>query len=272
MATTYWNATGANQTWTTDGNWSGSHPGTDDIAVLDGRSQNAVDGIDDSATDYQAVRVTPNYGGTIGSSGTSLTLAVSNTSTSSDPRFTFAGSGAAYIAAGGNGIDYLDVQRAPGGFFLTGGTTAAMYITSGRVNIGASATVTTLYVLGGEVSIAQGATITTMNHYAGTVIAEAGATTLNTSGGRFVAREAAAFTTINNYGSTLNLQSTGTAGTVNLFRGTLTPAGAKDNVTITTLNQYAPARFIRNASGVTVTVTTENEIGDLSRYSTDPGL
>ena len=267
MATTFWNATGANKTWTTDGNWSGNHPGTDDIAVLDGRSQNDVDGLDDSSTDYQAVTVTPTYGGTIGSSGTSLTLAVSN-ATTNPPRFTFAGTGPAYIASGGNGIDYLDIQQAPGGLWLTGGTTAAVYVTSGTVNIGASATVTLLVIMGGTVTIAQGATVTTITKTGGTLISEAGATTVTQSGGRAAFREAAAITTLNNYGGTFEHQSTGTLGTANLFGGLLTPRGALYNVTITTLNRYAGSRFVRSAAGVTVTVGTEGEIGDTSRDQT----
>lgn len=269
MAAPFWNATGANQTYSTNGNWStGSAPAADDTVGIDGRSQNNIDGANVSAADLQSFRVSPAYGGTIGSSGTSLTLAVSNETTSSDPRFTFAGSGAAYIAAGGNGIDYLDIQRAPGGFWLTGGTTAEVFVSGGRVNIGASATVTTLYILGGEVTIAQGATVGTIIKTGGTLVSEAGCTTFTQGGaipGRASFRESAAITTANIYAGIFNFGSTGTLGTCNLYSGTLTPAGAKYNVTVTTLNRYAGSNFVRSASGVTVTVGTEAEIGDTSR-------
>lgn len=269
MATRTWSATSTATDYSTAGNWSGgSAPTGDDIVVFDDTSQNNVDaGLAQTGVDLQRFIVTSGYGGTLGGSGSALAIAVSNTLTSSGRNvfLRYAGLGTSYI--GGGTIDNAYIDSAPAGFYCVSGTWANLEITRGRVVIQASAVVTALVVLGGEVIIADnGTAITSIEQTGGVIVCnDRDVTTWNVSGGRSVTNGDTAITTLNNRGGLFNYKSSGTLATLNNYKGVWTPQGSVQNITVTNANVYAGSRFVDKASGVSVTIGTETQLGDGSR-------
>lgn len=272
-ATTYWAATGTTAAaYTTDGNWSGSHPDTDDIGIFDERSSTPVAAVDDSATDIQRILVTPGYTGNIGGAGGSLILAVSNQTTlsayaegSSDgPRIDYYGRGVAYFGAGGNGIDRIRVNT-QGQFWLTAGTTARVEMAGGTLNIGASAVVTRLVVSGGNVLIEDNATaITELDVLGGTVYCRRDIATYHVGGtGTLYMLDDAATTTVaelNSPQARVFDQSSGTVALLRAKSGLWTPQGnPSDAKTVTALNEFPGSKVIRYATGTTVTISGETQ-------------
>lgn len=178
-----------------------------------------------TAVDLAAIYVTENFKGTIGGNGTSLTIAVDNTSTGV---LTYeAGGGAMYYTAGTAGCFLLRVQPRAGKFWLTGGTiNSGIEVSSGELDINASAVVNTKFLrcYGGTTEVAYKASdvITTHDVRGGMVTMRRVCTTINVTSGvlnLFVEAAATGTTTINLFGGTVRHYA-GNIPVFNVYGGT----------------------------------------------------
>lgn len=232
----------------------------DILEVREGSQQIA--GADESGDDLQDVSIFPGFTGSFGTASSPVTLAISNVTTNADPTLSVdSPGGTSYVASGGNGIDIARYYS--GRHFLTGGTTATVYVYGGTLEIGASAVVTTLYVYGGTVIIQDNATAITTAYVSGGQIENVGRvfTTANHSEGVVVLRSDAAVTTYNaSGGAVLRHRSTGTITTLNMDgTSTYDPSGALTNTTLTTVNlRSSNVRYYAKAGGISANAGTLN--------------
>jgi len=104
MATCYWTGAAADNSWNSNGNWSGVVPVNDDTVIFDGRvttdaNRNCTVGMDQSAVHIDYLRVMPSYTGTIGAANGPLKIGV-------DVNSYIGGSGDYYIQCAQGAADF----------------------------------------------------------------------------------------------------------------------------------------------------------------------
>lgn len=221
--TTDWNDANS---WETSTGGAGTVPvSTNGVYIAEGADVINTNVTGHTAVDCASIYVTENFRGTIGGSGTSLTIACDNTSTGV---LTYeAGGGAMYYTAGTAGCYLLRVQPRAGKFWLTGGTiNSGIEVSSGELDINASAVVNTKFLrcYGGTTEVAYKGSdvITTHDVRGGIVTMRRVCTTINVTGGvlnLFVEAAATGTTTLNLFGGTVRHYA-GNIPVFNVYGGT----------------------------------------------------
>lgn len=265
MADRYW--LGVNSNWNDTSNWSTTRQGSggsaapvtnDVVYILDGNTDITTN-ISQAAVDLSGLTIGGEFTGSIGSVGSSLTIAVSGTGTPIC-RINYSGPGAINIAAGTNNIDDMRITRPGGGggrVNLVGGTTTALYTGRGvTLYIDDAAVVTTLTSTGSVITAGYSATAFTTATVGGgsSLTSRRAATTLNIDAATVRFGNVAAITTINaRNGANYVHDSSGTITTANGLPGSRLLANATA-FTVTNANVYEGSSvFTNNPALVTFT-------------------
>lgn len=218
MPVNSWTGGAGDNNWQTAGNWSlAAAPVTgDDVIVAPSTPTVITGGMSNGSVDLESLTITGPV--QIGTASTSLTIAVSNSSTS---KLICASSGPfVNITAGTNGIDRAQIVATGGGVFRCSGGTYLIVETgdSTQVEIEAGATVTTLKMAGGGCSAAAGTAFTTVTIAKGALTSYRSIATARVSGqgSRLTMKTAAAISTVLTVtgGATYDHQSSGTIASV----------------------------------------------------------
>jgi hypothetical protein len=231
----------------------------DEVHIRDG-SQTITVGL--TAVALNRLRVGPGFQGRIGTAASGVAFRVDN---GSGPKVELEGGQYANIQAHTTGGISKLICNAPIEVNVSGtGTTATLVVKRGTVNIGSGAVVTNIYQSGGDIDAeANGTAFTLVSIGGGTLRRKRSWTTATVDGrGVLIGLVDAAGTTTNVNGlATFNPQGTGTMGTVNANgQSQTTPAGARQDVTVTTLNITGNAVvFSQNGQSRLVVGTTNDQ-------------
>lgn len=207
---------------------------TDNTRIMIGR-QTIANGLSNAAVDLTTLMIGDKFMGNLGSNGTSLEIAVFQTSTGV---FTYqAGGGVAYVKAGTAGIHKCLVQGR-GKLFLTGGVFSILEVSRGscdcndQTNLNAKV----VRIFGGDTTIAfrSGDAPTQVDVYGGVVRLYRPPTTLNIYDGSvilYVDRSANSAATLNQTGGSCRLLG-GNVPIWNIYNGTFDASDASRPITL----------------------------------------
>jgi hypothetical protein len=180
--------------------------------------------------------------------------------------------GALDIQAGTDAINLLIAQNTgSGAITLKSGTFDRVDRLSGLLNVDASAVVTEFNGVSGLTRDIgpNGTAITTFRQMGGYTLSSRTLVTWHNLGSLVLDKDAD-YTTGNQYGGIVNDKSTADPGTLNLYGGQATPAGAPIGYTISALNWYGGS-FADQAGRVQITVSTLNNVSGGSYFQDQPG-
>lgn len=261
MAVIYWVST-SSQTWSTGANWSGgSAPGSSDTAVFTGKKSNvSVDGA--TVTGCTAVRISNDYTGSIGSSGTPLTF-----QTNAVTYLDIFGTGSYYFSSSGVAITNTFVNTNNKGDTAVNlkGTLTNVYALKGRLNLQSSGTVTTLFAgyqgsRGGDiyVTIQSSVTLTTVNQTGGYITSQSAFTTLNQDPGATLQQTIGNVTTANVRGTYVYQTDGGTITTLVVWPNGLcdmSQEGSTKTITNTTIHNGGTVDIRNGSAEASITFT-----------------
>jgi len=239
MAKVIWIGTPSGDgSWSTTTNWSGGAvpSASDDVYFTAEYVGSVKAGLDQSAIGLNSVTFDPGYTGNVGSTSAGYLVLTASS-------FTYAGSGSyAYFDLGSGTVAPIinstgSNRRGAYGVYLKGTGLTNIEVNGGLVQIGYpgdTCSASTLNITSGRVLINESGTITTINNYGGSVTTYTDNTTLNNYRGSYTLGRDAALTTAHIESGTINLDSSGTITTLNLNGGQLN-ALAGNARTITTL-------------------------------------
>jgi hypothetical protein len=259
MPSNSWIGSAGDGVWGTAGNWSaGTIPATGEDVTIAPNTPTAISiGASYAAVDLESLTITGPV--TIGSASTSLTIAVSN-SASSTLRVSSSGP-YVNIAAGTNGIDKAVIIGTSGGVFrVSGGTYAILEVgQNANVEIEASGVVTALKQAGGSVNAAAGTTFTTAYISAGNFASYRSCATMRVAGQATIAtmRNAAAVSTLLTVtgGAVYDHQSSGTIASVVCEANSVCSANRAPKPFIVTASEEWAGGDIFSNTGVVITYT-----------------
>lgn len=260
MATEY--HTGGNSL--ADANWSGDGIDDTDGLVFRDSNRNITEGLDTTGSTTAGIywiRVERTFTANIGTASTSAQFEFDASFTGQSEQIIYLAGGGTFYLSPSTTLASLTINSA-GTVSLTGGTVTNVYLTNGRLIVGASATVTNLYQKGGSVEFEDGSSGTLLEQWGGRALTDRAFATVNTggSGGVLTLRSKTNdYTTINHRGTSRIRLLRGGATTVNVYNGTWDESAAEEAATLATFNRYNGASVIRN-DGL-VTHTADNEIG-----------
>lgn len=250
-------------------------PADTDAIIIGEGSANIGSGLSQGAVDAASIDITSGFSGTIGTAGTSLTIACNAAVGLGSGIFRYGASGGRlYLAAGANGIDVF-VLAGSCAAYLTGGVFGtndlakpAISVSSGECTIGDAVDLSgeAIVCSGGRVTIEHRADATApMLHVAGhaDVVCRRPLSTLHVGGGRvvlYVEKSLTAATMVNLWGGVLDVRG-GNIATLNAYGGTYTAAHLTRPMTITTVNAWATRVQSLHGPGARVTYTTVNKYG-----------
>jgi hypothetical protein len=258
-----WTGAGDGVTYTSAANWydtltaatalTGPAAG-DSVSILSGNWLITA-GLSPSGTIVNFT-VGPQFTGSIGSNGTSLTTSISGT-------LIYNGRASlCNITAGGSNIAKAKILQTASQFNLSGGTWTQVEVgQSGNLYCTSSAVITTLLGTGGNAVLESGTAVTTTTWGGGRLQSARGLGTLITAGNGTIVNptNTATITTATvGGGARLNIQSSGTITTLNALSGSTVDAqGSLYSFTVTNLNEHAGSKVFLNET-VTVTATPVN--------------
>lgn len=222
--------------WTDGIGGAGTVPVSTDTVIFDTGSDAVTNGLSNAAVDLTSLSFTPGFTGSVGNSGTSLNIAVFQTSTGI---LTYAGSGTAYITAGTNGIWTARVTG-NGKLFLTGGTITILEVTRGLCDVNDQVTLNskTVRLYGGSTAIDYKGSDspTTIDIMGGSHYIRRAAATVNVYGGSVVYQvdkaAAAISSALNVYGGLVDFRA-GSIAALNGNGGAITFENAVRPITVT---------------------------------------
>jgi hypothetical protein len=176
------------------------------------------------------------------------------------------------LQAGTDAINQLIVRNTgSGAVTLKSGTFDRVDRLSGLLNVDASAVVTEFNGVSGltrEIG-ANGTAITTFRQMGGYTLSRRTLTTWDNNGTLNLVDDAD-YTTGNQHEGVCNDRSTADKGTLNVYGGRFTPAGAPFGYTISTLNWYG-GQVADQAGGVQLIITTPNNFSGGTYFQDQPG-
>lgn len=265
MAERHWIGGTGTQLYTTVTNWSATDGGAsvgaiptagDDVFIQRGTSN--IQGSDQSAVALATFRCT--FGGTLGTSGTPLRIAMAAPGTSFVSTFNMCGDyGDCYLAVTNGSASGVAQFMGAGNIVLSHTSAAGVYVfTSGRTTILPTFTGSCIiWNIGSSLQFDSAASaLSSVINSAGSLSSARGITTLTCMGGITYMTGTAAVTTGHVHsGSVLAHQSSGTLGTVWAYPGGVaTSAGSPIGFTVTTSYKWLGGSLFDN-SPVAITYT-----------------
>lgn len=270
MPTLYWVGRAGDGDWSDANNWSTSRngaggngpPATNDDVFIENLDRPINAGLSQAGVDLASLDISTLPGGSIGSPGSPLNVAVSGTGTlSKDGQFYYRGHGNVWFSAGTANVDQL--QFFGGRFYQSGGTITDARIGPGYFEVGSSGTITNAYNYGATLIIRDGSgTVTGIASYAGTTdVSNRALDALTVHGGKLLYRGTTAVVTCNvSRGGILYYASSGTITTLNVYGGVVDSSKAQYPFTVTAATILAGSSYFKN-SPVVVTTSAKTLYG-----------